>query len=231
MTEIIDQEGFINFINATQAVNKINDMAERHMRADWYGLHQNGGGHLNPANYPDPSKLIQDPRERQIVHTWYVKFVEGYDLTPGSFSNNENIQFVYRAIGQLTGDRNELSINDLSDGAQYIVRATLGNQLKVFTENYMYDNYLETFMSDDVHVYDTRELLDNESFVKYQDAQPLPERCVSELKELINDREALHRITTVDMTGNLFNTLQQVIVPYDEYMEIKSSAKTYKKTK
>jgi len=226
MTEIIDMEGFYNFINANNCYNQINDMAERRMRADWYAL--NGQGHLDPANYPDPSIMIQDERQREIVHNWYVAFVEGYDLTPGSFSGNEKLQYVYRAIGQLNGDRDEPSLNSLDPSVAFLVRATLGNWFKVFTENYMYDNYLDTIVND-LHYYDGRELADNESFVKYVDAQPIPDHCVSELRELINDREALHRITTVHLPDNLFNMLQQRIIPYDEYMEMKNSVNQKKK--
>ncbi len=221
MSEILDMEGFYNFINATDCYNQINDMSERRMHADWIAL--NGQGHLDPANYPDPSVFIQDPRQREIVHNWYVAFVEGYDLTPGSFSGNEKLQYVYRAIGQLNGDRDEPSLNSLDPSVAFLVRATLGNQFKVFTENYMYRNYLEVIVND-LHYYDGRELADNESFVKYVDAQPITDQCVSELKELINDREALHRITTVDLPDNLFNMLHQRIIPYDEYMEMKNQA-------
>ncbi len=221
MTEIVDMEGFYNFINAQNGYNQINDMAERRMHADWIAL--KGEGHLDPANYPDPSVFIQDPRQRDIVHDWYVAFVEGYDLTPGTFSGNDKLQYVYRAIGQLDGDRDEPSLNSLDPSVAYLVRATLGNWFKVFTENYMYTNYLDEIVHD-LHYYDGRELGDNESFVKYPDAEPIPDQCVSELKELINDREALHRITTVDLPDNLFNMLQQRIIPYDEYMDMKEQA-------
>ena len=42
MTEIVDQEGFYNFINATQCFATINDMAERKMHSDWIKLQNNG---------------------------------------------------------------------------------------------------------------------------------------------------------------------------------------------
>lgn len=222
MTEVVDMDGFYNFINATNGLNDINDMAERKMHSDWLKLE--GKGSLDPANYPDPSVLIQDERQKEIVHDWYVNFVEGYDLTPGSFSGNEKLQYVYRAIGKLNGDRDEPSLNSLDPSVAYLVRATLGNWFKVFTENYMYTNYLDEIV-DKLHYYDGRELEDNQSFVKYVDAEPYKGRCVSELEELINDREALHRITTVDVTDSLFNMLQQRIIPYDEYMEIKEATK------
>jgi hypothetical protein len=48
MTEIVDMEGFYNFINAQNGYNQINDMAERRMHADWIAL--KGEGHLDPAN-------------------------------------------------------------------------------------------------------------------------------------------------------------------------------------
>jgi len=225
MTEIVDMEGFYNFINSQNCYNQINDMAERKMHEDWIKLQEKGEGTLDPEKYPDPSVLIQDERQREIVHNWYVAFVEGYDLTEGSFSENEKLQYVYRAIGQLNGDRDEPSLNSLDPSVAYLVRATLANWFKVFTETYMYENYKEEIVKD-LHYYDGRELQDNQSFVKYVDAVPFEGKCVSELEELINDREALHRITTVHITDNLFNMLHQRIIPYDEYMELKNSAKS-----
>ena len=228
MTEIIDQEGFVNFINANMCFNQINDAAERRMHSDWLILQENGGGHLNPEDYLDPSVLIQDPRQREIVHNWYVAFVEGYDLTPGSCSGNEKLQYVYRALGQLNGDRDEPDLNNLDPSVQFLVRSSLCNWFKNFTETYMWENYLEVIVND-LHYYDGRELADNQSFVKYLDAEPIEDRCTSELQELINDREYLHRVTTVDMPGDLFNMLDQVIVPKSDYDQIKAGVKTYKK--
>lgn len=223
MTEIVDQEGFYNFINATQCFATINDMAERKMHSDWIKLQNNGGGQLNPADYPDPSDLIQDERQKEIVHDWYVKFVQGYNLTKGTFSGNEDLQYVYRAIGRLNGDRDEPSLDSLDPSVAFLVRATLGNWFKLFTENFMYENYKKDIAK--LHYYDVRELEDNQSFVKYTDAKPFKDKCISELEELINDREALHRITTVDITDHLFNMLHQRIIPYEEYTELKSSVK------
>lgn len=227
MSEIVDQQGFVNFINANDCYNKINDFAERKMHEDWMRLQENGGGKLNPEDYPDPSVMIQDERQREIVHNWYVAFVEGYDLTKGTFSNNEQLQYVYRSITTTNSERDEPSLNSLDPSVAFLVRATLGNWFKLFTENYMYENYLPEIVHD-LHYYDGRELEDNQSFVKYVDAQPTENRCVSELDELINDREALHRMTTVHITDNLFNMLHQRIIPYDEYMEMKNSAKKRK---
>lgn len=225
MSELVDPKGFDNFINATDCYSKINDMAERKMRVDWLKLQENGGGTLDPANYPDPSRFIQDIEQRKIVHDWYVAFVEGYDLTKGTFSNNEKLQYVYRAIGQLNGDRDEPSLNSLDPSVAFLVRATLGNWYKQFTEIYMYNNYSNEIVNN-IHYYDKEEFKNNLNFVKYEDAKLVEGSRTRELNGLINEREVLYRIITSDITDKLFGMLNQSVISHSEYLEIKGKVKS-----
>ena len=217
-TEIVDIKGFSNWINAQNCYNDINAEMEHKQKDNWRKFKK-----LDTNDYLDPSVFIPDERQRGFVHEWFVNFIEGYDLTKGSFSKNEKLQLVYNAIAQLDGSKP--TINSLDASAAYITRAFLANWFKIFIENYMYENYLQEFVSDRVHVYDPAFLVDNERFVKYEDARPIDEKCISELRECINVREALDYMTTVTLSDNLQNMLHQKIIPYEEYMKLKESVK------
>ena len=215
----VDPDGFTNLNNATNCYNKINDMAEKHMREDFYKYREGKRGKLNPEDYPDPSVFIQDERQKGIVHQWFVDFVNGYDLNKGTYSNNEKLQSVYRAIAQSNGDRAEPSLNSLDPGVAFLVRATLANWYRVFTENYMHDNKLEELRK--IRYYNIGEITgNNETFIKYDDAEFPIEKCVSELHELVNAREALYIITNYDLTDELMNkVLHQNVKSFEDYQE------------
>ena len=85
VTQPADIEGFTNFQNFNSYNRTRCDAIQRPIHADWLALQEKGGGNLNPDDYADPSVLIQDEYERSILRQWYLAYVEGYDLTKGSF--------------------------------------------------------------------------------------------------------------------------------------------------
>lgn len=190
-TEAVDPDGFENVQNAIMFFNEYNDLMERGVHTAWLALQENGGGRLTPDSnvFCDPSIMIQDPRERELVHTWFEKYISGYDLTKGSFENNEDMQYVYRAFGSLNSERDEVSIQYMKPATRSYVRTTLYEWLQAFVEDYMYENYRFTLRDDpEYRIFDVNELENNQRFVLLdpENTKPRLNDCLNELDICIN---------------------------------------------
>ena len=188
-TEAVDPEGFTNVQNAIMFFNDYNDLMERGVHTAWLALQENGGGQLNPANFCDPSIMIQDPRDRDLVHTWFESYIRGYDLTKGTFESNEDMQFVYRAFGSLNSERDEVSIQYLQPATRSYARTTLYEWLQAYVEDYMYENYRFTLRDDpEYRIFDVNELENNQRFVLLdpENTKPRLNDCLNELDICIN---------------------------------------------
>ena len=225
-TQPVEPEGFINWVNAIACYNILNPAIELQMHEDWKELRKLGQTHLGVNNYPDLSVFVQDPHDRKIFKDWYTSFIKGYDLTEGTYVSNDEIKKVYTAIGRTDERINAPSLNDVSTSVSFLARAIIANQLYVFIENYMVENYLDELLNE-VRFYDTSLLSgDNKTFKRLDDVELdektkdyLKQKCVSELYELINTHEALDRIIKEDLPDSLQHMLDQKTYSYEDYQK------------